>query len=201
MRAVTELRGAGEDDFLRARFYGLLATLLAAPPPAELLRRLAAMDGDATPLGAALAHLAEAARDATSQSVEDEFAALFVGVTGGELTPYASWYLTGFLHEKPLAELRADMARLGIEPSPGTSEPEDHAASLLEMMQGLITGLFGDPLPLPAQRAFFETHLSCWLPRFLADLERAPSARFYRAVAAIGGVFIDIEGQAFAMAD
>jgi TorA maturation chaperone TorD len=201
MRAVTADQGLVEDDFLRARFYGLLATLLVAPPPEDLLRRLASMTADATPLGTALGHLAEAASATTSESVADEFAALFVGVTGGEIMPYGSWYLTGFLHEKPLAELRDDMARLGIEPSPGVSEPEDHAASLLEMMQGLITGLFGEPLSLSEQKSFFQAHLGCWMPRFLDDLEKAPSARFYRSVAETGRVFIDIEVQAFAMVD
>ena len=201
MRAVTAHQGVAEDDFLRARFYGLLAALLVAPPPEELLRRLAAMGADSSPLGTALGRLAEAASTSTSDDVADEFAALFVGVTGGEIMPYGSWYLTGFLHEKPLAELRDDMARLGIEPSPGVSEPEDHAASLLEMMQGLISGLFGEPLTLTDQKIFFQTHLGSWMPRFLADLEKAPSARFYRSVAETGRVFLDIEAQAFAMVD
>ena len=201
MRAVTAHQGVAEDGFLRARFYGLLAALLVAPPPDELLRRLAAMGADSSPLGTALGHLAEAASTTTSESVADEFAALFVGVTGGEIMPYCSWYLTGFLHEKPLAELRDDMARLGIEPSPGVSEPEDHAASLLEMMQGLITGLFGEPLSLTEQKSFFQAHLGCWMPRFLGDLDKAPSARFYRSVAEIGRVFLEIESQAFAMVD
>jgi len=201
MRAVTALQGTAEDDFLRARFYGLLATLLVAPPPEELLRRLATLGADSTPLGTALGHLAQAAAAADADQVADEFASLFVGVTGGEIMPYGSWYLTGFLHEKPLAELRDDMARLGIERSPGVSEPEDHAASLCEMMQGLISGLFDEPLDLPAQKAFFQTHLGSWMPRFLADLDKAPSARFYRAVAEIGRVFLEIEVQAFAMVD
>ncbi len=201
MRAVTANQGVAEDDFLRARFYGLLAALLVAPPPEELLRRLAAMGADPSPLGTALGHLAQAASAATAESVADEFAALFVGVTGGEIMPYGSWYLTGFLHEKPLAELRNDMVRLGIEPSPGVSEPEDHAASLLEMMQGLISGLFGEPLPLLEQKIFFQAHLGNWMPRFLGDLDKAPSARFYRSVAETGRVFIDIEAQAFAMVD
>lgn len=201
MTAVTAHQGVAEDDYLRARFYGLLAALLVAPPGEDLLRRLAAMKGDATPLGAALGRLAEAAAATGSESVADEFAALFVGVTGGEVMPYASWHLTGFLHEKPLAELRQDMARLGIEPTPGVSEPEDHAASLLEMMQGLITGLFGEPLDLSGQKTFFQAHLGSWMPRFLSDLDKAPSARFYRAVAEIGRVFLEIETQAFAMVD
>lgn len=201
MRAATALHGASDDDFLRARFYGLLATLFVAPPPEDLLRRLAGLSGDDSPLGAALGGLAKAAAASDPATAADEFSTLFVGVTGGELSPYASWYLTGFLHEKPLAELRTDMARLEIEASPGTAEPEDHVASLLEMMQGLISGVFGDPLPVPAQKAFFDAHLGNWIPRFLTDLENAPSARFYRAVAETGRVFLDIESQAFAMVE
>ena len=201
MRAVTAHQGVAEDDFLRARFYGLLAALLVAPPPEELLRRLAAMESDSTPLGTALGHLAQAAAAANSNDVADEFADVFVGVTGGEIIPYGSWYLTGFLHEKPLAELRDHMARLGIERSPGISESEDHVASLCEMMQGLITGLFDEPLSLPDQKKFYQTHLGSWMPRFLADLDKAPSARFYRAVAEMARVFLEIEAQAFAMVD
>ncbi len=201
MRAVTALQGAAEDDFLRARFYGLLAALLVAPPPEELLRRLAAMSTDSTALGTVLGQLAQAAAATDADRAADEFAALFVGVTGGEIIPYGSWYLTGFLHEKPLAELRDDMARLGIERSPGVSESEDHAASLCEMMQGLISGVFGPPLDLSEQKIFFQTHLERWMPRFLADLDKAPSARFYRAVAETGRVFLEIEAQAFAMVD
>ena len=189
-----------DEDFLRARFYGLLATLLASPPDGDLLGRLAHLQTDATPLGKALGTLGAAAR-ADTTDVDDEFATLFIGVTGGELTPYASWYLTGFLHEKPLAELRDDMVRLGIEPSPTTAEPEDHAASLCEMMQGLITGLFGAPCPTAEQKRFFSRHLGSWLPQFFTDLEDCPSVTFYRAVGTLGRVFLEIESQAFAMVD
>ncbi|MBI3443959.1 MAG: molecular chaperone TorD family protein [Magnetospirillum sp.] len=201
MRAVTAHQGIAEDDFLRARFYGLMAALLAAPPPEDLLRRLGCLSSDPTPLGVALGELAELAKVTDADGAATEFATLFIGVTGGELIPYGSWYLTGFLNEKPLAELRQDMLRLGIERSPGISEPEDHAASLCEMMQGLITGLFDQPLPLPAQKAFFQAHVESWMPRFLTDLENASSARFYRAVGRIGRVFLNIETQAFEMVD
>ena len=201
MQAKSVNRVVAEEDFLRARFYGLLATLLAAPPPGDLLRRIAGLKPDATPLGSALGELSLAAMAADADCVAEEFQVLFIGVTGGELVPYASWYLTGFLQEKPLAALRQDMERLGIEPSPDSSEPEDHVASLLEIMQGLITGLFNDPLPLPEQKAFFATHLECWMPRLMADLEKATTARFYRAVGKVGRVFLEIETQAFAMMD
>lgn len=201
MQARSASRTVADEDFLRARFYGLLAALFASPPPPELLRRLSALGPDTTPLGTALGELAAQAAASESEAIAEEFQALFIGVTGGELIPYGSWYLTGFLHEKPLADLRAHMARLGIEPSPGVSEPEDHVASLLEMMQGLITGLFERPLSLAEQRDFFDAHLGGWMPRFMADLEKADSAHFYRAVATVGRVFLDIETQAFAMVD
>ncbi|WP_239988634.1 TorD/DmsD family molecular chaperone [Paramagnetospirillum kuznetsovii] len=195
------MSAVAEEDFLRARFYGLLATLFASPPTARLLERLRALTPDPTPLGTALGELAAAAASSDEDSVAEEYDALFIGVTGGELVPFGSWYLTGFLHEKPLADLRAHMARLGIEPTPGVSEPEDHVASLLEMMQGLITGLFDNDLTPRAQKEFFETHLGGWMPRFMTDLEKAESARFYRAVAKVGRLFLDIETQAFAMVD
>ena len=43
---------------------------------------------------------------------------LFIGVGRGELLPFASVYMTGFLNEKPLATLRNDMVTLGVERSP-----------------------------------------------------------------------------------
>ncbi|TAN71665.1 MAG: molecular chaperone TorD [Magnetospirillum sp.] len=201
MQAKSAIGAVADEDFLRARFYGLMAALLAAPPPEELLKRIAALKPDPTPLGSALGELALAAMASDPDGVADEFQALFIGVTGGELVPYASWYLTGFLQEKPLAALRDDMARLGVERSPGVSEPEDHAASLFEIMQGLITGLFERPLSLVEQRDFYAAHMERWMPRFLADLEKAESARFYRAVGRVGHIFLDIETQAFAMVD
>jgi len=199
MQAKSATTADADEDFLRARFYGLLATLLAAPPPDDLLRRIAALKPDPTPLGSALGGLALAAMATDPDRVAAEFQTLFIGVTGGDITPYASWYLTGFLQEKPLAAVRADMARLGIERSPDIAEPEDHAAALLEIMQGLITGLFDIPLPLPAQKAFYAAHLASWMPRFLTDLEQAETAHFYRAVGNLGRVFLQMETQAFAM--
>ena len=111
--------------------------------------------------------------------------------------PYASYYLTGFLNERPLARLREDMKRLGLERAAGHHDPEDHFGTLLEIMSGFAGGRFeasaGD------QGAFFARHVAPWAERFFADLERATSARLYRAVAAVGRVFIDIEMQGFAM--
>ena len=77
----------------------------------------------------------------------------------GELLPFASYYLTGFLNEKPLATLRKDMASLHISRAPNVYEPEDNIASLMEMMAGLIDGRFGSPAPIERQREFFNRHI------------------------------------------
>src|SRR6266481_6488195 len=121
-------------DIARAQEYALLATVLGRAPDADLLRRLAELCGDPSPLGVAHAALAEAASRATRESVEREYFDLFIGLGRGELLPYGSYYLTGFLHERPLARLRESLAGLGIERTAGQAEPEDHAAILCEIM-------------------------------------------------------------------
>jgi TorA maturation chaperone TorD len=188
-----------EVDAARAREYALLSVLLARAPTADLLRRLARIEADASALGVAHAALAKAARDAGEEWVGREFFDLFIGLGRGECLPYGSYYLTGFLHERPLARLRQDLARLGIERAPGQAEPEDHAALLCEIMAGLA----GRELPAPpgADRELFEAHLAPWIGRFFVDLERAQGASFYRSVGMLGRVFIDIESEAFARAD
>jgi DNA-binding transcriptional regulator YdaS (Cro superfamily) len=113
----------------RAQEYALLATLLGRAPDAKLLESLAGLRGDPTPLGVAHAALAQAASETSVERVEREYFDLFIGLGRGELLPYASYYLTGFLHERPLARLRSDLAPLGIERAEGNNEPEDHAAT------------------------------------------------------------------------
>jgi len=181
----------------RAQEYALLAALLARAPDAALLGRISRLEGDRTPLGAAHAALAQAASAADADRVEREFFDLFIGVGRGELLPYASFYLTGFLHERPLARLRADLMALGIECAEDQHEPEDHAAILCEIMSGLIGGLL--PATPEQQQQFFDKHLAPWIGRFFVDLEAAESADFYRRIGTIGRVFIGIEIEAFAL--
>ena len=123
----------------------------------------------------------EAARAADAEQVGREYFDLFIGLGRGELLPYGSYYLTGFLHERPLARLRGDLAALGIARAEGNPEPEDHAAILCEIMAGLIGGDFAGAARGPT--ALFEKHLAPWIGRFFADLERAEAAKFYRASA------------------
>lgn len=185
-------------DAARAQEYALLATLLARAPGQALLDRLATLRGDASPLGVAHAALAEAASRTDAERGEREFFDLFIGIGRGELLPYASYYLTGFLNERPLARLREDLARLSIERAADQVEPEDHAAILCEVMAGLVSRRF--PAEPGADRDLFQKHLAPWIGRFFADLERAEAADFYRSIGALGLVFIDIERQAYALA-
>jgi TorA maturation chaperone TorD len=184
-----------EIDSARAQEYALLAALLGRAPNADFLGRLAQLRGDASPLGLAHADLAEAAVDANADKVEREFFNLFIGVGRGELLAYGSYYLTGFLHERPLARLRQDLSELGIERAEGVAEPEDHAAILCEIMAGLINQKF--PAPQDADRMLFEKHMRPWIGRFFADLEQAQEAKFYRRVGRLGRVFVEIETEAF----
>ena len=196
-QSVTEVAA---EDMLRANTYALLASLFRAPPDAARLADLAKLGVDDTEMGRALGALGAAARDSMPEAIDDEYHDLFIGVGEGELTPYASYYLTGFTYEKPLAKLRIEMSELGIVKSDDVVEPEDHIAALCEMMCGLITGAFGAPADLARQQAFFDTHIAPWTERFFEDLETASSANFYKPVGTIGRLFMRIELQSFEMA-
>jgi TorA maturation chaperone TorD len=197
--SLTALAADVDDiDAARGREYALLSVLLARAPDQSLLERVANLSGDSTPLGAVHAALAQAARQTTAGQVEREYFDLFIGLGRGELLPYGSYYLSGFLHERPLARLRAHLARLGIERAEGQAEPEDHAAILCEVMAGLVSGAL--PAAAGADREVFEQHLAPWIGRFFADLERAEAADFYRTVGALGRTLIEIETAAFALA-
>lgn len=186
-----------DEEHMRAELYGLLATLLGAAPNADVLARCGALVGDQSDLGQAVDALSAAARSA--KKTGDEYQALFIGIGRGELLPYASYYMTGFLNERPLAALREDMRRLGMARSTAHKDPEDSIASLMEIMAGLITGRFGTPAPLAVQRDFFNRHIGPWAVRFFSDLETAQEARFYRPVGTIGRIFMTIDAEAFAM--
>jgi TorA maturation chaperone TorD len=190
---------ADVDDVARGRAqqYALLARLLRGPPDAALLKQIGQLQSDETALGNAHRELADAGARATAAEVEREFFALFIGVGRGELLPYASYYITGFLHERPLARLRQDLSRFGIARAHGVAEPEDHAGILCEIMAGLASGQL--PAPELADRTIFERHVAPWMGRFFADLERAETAEFYKPVGTMGRIFIEIEAEAFAL--
>ena len=184
-----------EMDAARAQEYALIAALLTRAPDAQLLSSLSELRGDATPLGMAHVALADAAAHSDAHRVEREFFDLFIGLGRGELLPYGSYYLTGFLHERPLARLREDLAKIGIARADGVMEPEDHAGILCEIMSGLASRRL--PAPPDSDRLIFDRHMAPWIGRFFSDLEQAASADFYRRLGTLGRVFMDIEAEAF----
>jgi TorA maturation chaperone TorD len=184
-----------EVDFARAREYSLLSTLLARSPDAEMLGRLAELRGDESLLGLAHTALGKAAARSDAEITAREHFTLFVGLGRGELLPYASYYLTGFLHGRPLASLRQALLRIGIERVDGQTEPEDHAAILLEIMGGLAGGEIA--APAGTDREIFDEYLEPWIARFFSDLEKSSSADFYAVVGTLGRTFTEIETQGF----
>jgi TorA maturation chaperone TorD len=195
---VSGVGGLPDDiDLLRAQQYDLLAALLGRAPDAALLAALVALKDGEGVLGRQVAALRRAAAETGAEAVEREYFALFIGVGRGELLPYASYYLTGFLNERPLARVREDFAALGIERDESMSEPEDHLGILLEVMAGLAAGRFEAEPSMQAR--FFARHIEPWAERFFADLENAKAGHFYRAVGGLGRAFIEIEAEAAAM--
>lgn len=181
----------------RVNAWSLIGRLLAAPPDEEILDLLTRSEGAASAgdnlMAAAWDLLAQAAGKTSPAELEDEFQDLFIGVGRGELMPYGSWYLTGFLMEQPLARLRGELATLGFARREGVSEPEDHAAALCDVMAMISSG--DDAAPVEVQSGFFSRHIAPWMGRFFRDMQQAPSARFYRAVGQLGEQFVALEGQ------
>jgi TorA maturation chaperone TorD len=186
-----------EEDRMRADLYNFLGLLLARPADELVLAQTASLGGDESELGQAIAALARLAKRSKPKAVESEFNKLFIGLGRGELLPYASYYLTGFLNEKPLAALRSDMAGLGMARSENVFEPEDNIASLMEMMGALIVGRFSEPASLAKQKTFFGKHISPWAGLFFTDLEGAKNSVFYAPVGTVGRLFMQIEQEAF----
>ena len=185
------------EDQVRASLYALLGTLLLQIPDQTTLDHLSALEGESGDVGSAINTLSQIAKSMTPASVEREYNVLFIGVGRGEVLPYASYYLTGFLHEKPLADLRGKMRELGIQRKQGISEPEDHLGALCEMMAGMITGAFGEPMPLQVQKEFFNAHIAPWAAHCFSDLEKAESAVLYAPVGSLGRLLVGIEQESF----
>jgi TorA maturation chaperone TorD len=188
---------ADEVDQARAREYSLLSALLLKTPDSGFLADLANLHTDSSPLGSAHEAIAQAALRANVDELSREYFNLFVGVGRGELLPYASFYLTGSLHGRPLASLREAMREIGIERAEWLQEPEDHAGVLFEIMSELVSGNIA--APLGTDREIFQNYLASWIGRFFSDLEHARSAEFYARVGALGRLFMQIEAQAFSI--
>ncbi len=191
--ATTDEEIIEDEQRYRASAYALLAALLRATPDQALLDHVATLspesDVESDELSEAMAALAAAARQQKPADLEDEYNNLFIGIGKGEVVPYGSWYLTGFLMEQPLSDLRDDLRALGFERNPEIHEPEDHIAAIFEVFSVMIS----DAVDSAEQQRFFEKHMKPWLSRFFADLGDARSADFYRHVAQFGAAFLELE--------
>ena len=202
-QAQTPTSSALDEETARAEVYGLLATLLHAAPSAELHANLRVAVTEAPAAGALLetpwTELVAAARSMSCADISSEYDALFVSVGKPEVTLFGSFYLSGFLNEKPLVVLRTDIAELGLARDETQPETEDHVAYVLEVMRYLIAGDDVAVSNLTRQRAFFARHVQPWLPAMCEALAAHPKAVFYRAVAVFTEAFISVESQGFDM--
>ena len=193
-----------DEETARAELYGLLATLFYAPPEAALLVQLRVAPTEAPTAGGFLEepwrHLVGVARDMDDASIQREHEALFGGVGKPEVYVYASHFLTGFLNEKPLAQLRTDLAALGLGRDDTTmSETEDHVSYVFEVMRFLVAGDDVSVSNLTQQAKFFAAHVQTWLPAFCDAVQATPRARFYAALAELTRAFVSVEAQGFDM--
>jgi TorA maturation chaperone TorD len=189
------------EELARAEVYGLLASLYYAAPTHELYEQLQVAVTEAPAAGAFLesswGELVAAARRLARDQIEDEFVALFGGVGKPEVFLYASWFVAGHLNEKPLVDLRRDLAALGLERGTGVLETEDHLATLCEVMRYLIAGEDPGVSNLATQQRFFNAHLRPWTETLCDAIAAQPRADFYRALAGFSRDFFAVEAQAF----
>lgn len=189
-----------QEDAVRADAYRLLGALLTRTPDSTLMERLKGIevpeDEQNSSMAAAWKMLAMAAQRSSLEAVDDEYHALFIGIGRGEVVPYGSWYLTGFLMERPLAQLRRDLKILGFERQEAVKEPEDHAGALMEIMCMIVLDTGIGP---HEEKQFFSRHLEPWIGKFFKDLQNARTASFYSAVGVLGERFIEVEKQYLAM--
>lgn len=196
-----------EEDLARADLYGLLANLFFTPPDNDLLHRIAASaaygNGQNAPKEADLTIAWQALVDLAAQSNEkewkSEYEQYFIGVGKQEVFLYGSYYLTGFLNEKPLVQLRDDLAALGIAGSESVTETEDHIAALCEVMRYLIAGEDLGVSNLTQQKKFFNEHIRPWADQLFDAVDQKSEIKYYRVVAALARAFFAMEGQAFDM--
>ncbi|MDT4831251.1 Chaperone protein TorD [compost metagenome] len=192
-----------DEETARAEVYGLLAALFYAPPTPELLAQLRVAVTEAPAPGGFLEEpwrqFVGSARELSDQQVADEYDALFGGVGKPEVYLFGSHYISGFLNEKPLAQLRSDLAVLGLSRDDAMSETEDHFAYLCEVMRYLIAGDEVEVANLTQQQKFFAAHVQPWANAMCDTIAAHPKARFYAALAGFTSAFIGVEVQGFDM--
>lgn len=199
MQNLNNENSISEVDKIRSDMYLFLSGVLQREPSDNLVGEYNNLDGDKTRIGKAFNILSDLSKKVSPSDIRNEYQNLFIGVGRGELLPFGSFYVTGFLHDKPLASIRRDLNAMGIKRGDDFKEPEDHIACLCEIMSGMIIGEYGKYFSVPEQKSFFTKHIQPWAEHFFTDLEGAKSAIFYSPVGTIGKLFMKIEEEAFLM--
>jgi TorA maturation chaperone TorD len=198
------------EDAARADFYALLARLFAGPPDAPLLAAIAGalrltVDGrperEAGPdLGAGWDALRAASAGADPDTVRQEYDDLFIGVGKSPVNLHGSFWMAGFMMDRPLAELRVTLASMGLARKPGVTMVEDHLSALCETMRLLVAGDSAlPPQPVAAQRAFLERQIAPWYADCCDAIMQSPIANYYAAVAQFAMGFLALERDSIAM--
>lgn len=186
------------EEQARADWYALLAALFQQPPSVDLMRQIASAPLDSsTTLGHQFSELAQSCAQMEQDAIRQEFDALFLGVGRPEVFLQASFYLTGFLHERPLANLRERMAGLGVVRGSELSLTEDHFGVLCELMRFLIAAENSAPTSVAAQQEIFNEYIAPCFEALCDAIERSESGNFYRQVGRVAKEFFSIEQQAF----
>ncbi len=196
MNTLGGINDVSPEDLARADYYAVLSRLFYAPPDAAFLTALAAA-GEMAQQGAlpsAWNTLCATAAQTSTEAAQEEYAALFIGIGKPQVVLYASWHLTGFMMEKPLARLRDDLAELGLSRFGEVLEPEDHFAALMDAMRHLLL----DTARAEAQRRalqqrFFSGHISTWYANLCDAIDAQPEARLYRSAASFARNFLQVE--------
>ena len=192
------------EELERAELYGLLSRLWLAPPDATLLAQFAVAvtktDQGGTFLEEPWQAMVAALRAGDAARIKTEFESLFYSAGKAEVLPYSSFHIAGVLNERPLVDLRTDIAALGLASHAAEGETEDHVAFILEVMRYLIAGDDIAICNLEQQRKFFRKHVQTWVGTGLCEhLEALPRAKVYATVARFTRAFIEVETQAFDM--
>ena len=200
---ASQLSNTLDEETARSEIYGLLAGVLYAPPAIELIAQIRVAATETPVAGAFLEepwrNFVGVARSMSDQAIKAEYEALFGGVGKPEIYLYGSHYLSGFLNEKPLARLRTDLNKLGLERSEVMSDTEDHFAYLCEVMRYLIAGEDVAVANLTRQREFFSTHIQPWANLMCDDIQSNTKANFYTSLAELIRAFMGVEAQGFDM--
>ncbi len=186
------------EDQARADYYALLASLFFRAPDERLLQSIAIAEPPEGVLAPSWQALADASSVVPAEAVSEEYAMTFVGVGRPPLMLFGSFYLAGFMMEKPLAELRTDLEKLGVARVAEVRESEDHLAALCDVMRFMILGdVARKPFDVAAQRTFFLTHIKPWVFDCTNAILAYHQTNYYKRVASFAQAFFEVESEAF----